>query len=78
MIRTSRALGALFAAALSALASGQVVISQVNGDPGSGGSSDPYDRDFVELFNRGSTKCVGRRQHDAVSLLFEEIGELGG
>jgi subtilisin-like proprotein convertase family protein len=31
----------------------QVVISQVNGNGGLTG--DPYDRDFVELFNRGST-----------------------
>lgn len=32
---------------------GQVVISQVNGNGGLG--TDPFDRDFVELFNRGPT-----------------------
>ncbi|MGD9691018.1 MAG: lamin tail domain-containing protein [Phycisphaerales bacterium] len=44
------ALAALLAAGASAQA--QVVISQVNGNGGLG--VDPFDRDFVELFNRGS------------------------
>jgi len=41
----------MFAAAANA----QVVISQVNGNGGLGTAVDPFDRDFVELFNRGTT-----------------------
>jgi len=41
---------------LCTAASGQVVISQVNGNGGlTVTGADPFDRDFVELFNRGST-----------------------
>lgn len=41
---------------LAATASAQVVISQVNGNGGlSVTGADPFDRDFVELFNKGST-----------------------
>lgn len=40
----------------SATAMGQVVISQVNGNGGlTLTGTDPFDRDFVELFNRGTT-----------------------
>lgn len=55
MRRCSAALvaAALTAGLVPAMASGQVVISQVNGNGGLTG--DPFDRDFVELFNRGST-----------------------
>lgn len=41
---------------LAAAANAQVVISQVNGNGGlTVTGTDPFDRDFVELFNRGTT-----------------------
>jgi subtilisin-like proprotein convertase family protein len=49
----ARVLGVFVVSAAASLASGQVVISQVDGNGGLG--IDPYDRDFVELFNRGAT-----------------------
>ena len=54
---TVQALGVVAAFAAAASASGQVVISQVDGSGGltTAGWPNPYDRDFVELFNRGST-----------------------
>ena len=56
MCRERFVLAALLAANLAGIATGQVVISQVDGNGGlTTGAADPWDRDFVELFNRGST-----------------------